>query len=860
MLAGLLTSWVCGAGATAPRLYHQPALQSPVRAAPDDLLTLAGDGLSANDTVVYRAIASSSDGDGPPPAVPHDSTRDFGLANIVNASGAPYELAIRLPDQIAAERSYRVWVRNSQGEWSNAVKINEPRPLWISPTVAFATATSGSLPRYVKVVGRNLEPRDSRPIQVRLSGANTYLLNAPLDASSDEALQRYAAARRLPRSIAPGEYRVSVSSDGIEWIDVPGAALQVLPDPGRPREFPASDDAFGGCRPDDNADDTECIRKAIAAASAAGGGVVLLGPGTWDVVAGRIELPARTQLRGRGAEVTSVLRHDTDGSANLALVTLRGPNVVQGIRFATDHVFAVHDPPRPILQLGRTYSSDRRPGAVPDTVRDVVISGNVFDKSYGALVDGGAPIERLIVTSNLFGDYHLALQLGGNRFNVGHRFQIADSVVSHNTFMAGSYVDAVVNQGVYASELGASSRVDFSDNNADGADRRFLNRPEDAPGWRAAFFFHMNDSHEMLLISHNTASCTGDKAGDGEFVALDNNANTFALAAMVPVRDSTEDSVKIGGALKSRQNARPVDPATYYVGHWIRIAQGPGVGQARKIVSYRIDPANLETTFRVSPAWDVPPQAGLSTITVGREFWQVYIVANTVDQRMPLCTKGNVTRPKGGAISVWGQSSDSAVEGNRQFDTDGILFQQAYGADESDCNECSSEQITLQSFLEIRGNRIEGEYDWDSACSLSGIMASYAAAPTRSNAPPPLSIGVAISHNTINHADGLGGGAISVQPTWYRGPPGYEKPLIQNLLIDHNQISDVSGANSRAACVYGGASRSGIHLEGGKHLAGTFLYMNSCSNVTAGLADHAESTHRLCDKTAAPSCECEHVR
>ena len=41
--------------ANPPRLYHQDAYQSPVHADPDDLLVLVGDGLQADDDVVYQA-------------------------------------------------------------------------------------------------------------------------------------------------------------------------------------------------------------------------------------------------------------------------------------------------------------------------------------------------------------------------------------------------------------------------------------------------------------------------------------------------------------------------------------------------------------------------------------------------------------------------------------------------------------------------------------------------------------------------------------------------------------------------------------------------------------------------------------
>ena len=94
-----------------------------------------------------------------------------------------------------------------------------------------------------------------------------------------------------------------------------------------------------------------------------------------------------------------------------------------------------------------------------------------------------------------------ALELGGNYFKSTSRFRIDDSVIAHNVFKPGSFLDITNRLGPIASEVGASHRLDFSDNVADGAAADYLYSPGDARGWRAGFFFHMNDDHEMLLIS-----------------------------------------------------------------------------------------------------------------------------------------------------------------------------------------------------------------------------------------------------------------------------------------------------------------------------------------------------------------------
>jgi hypothetical protein len=240
---------------------------------------------------------------------------------------------------------------------------------------------------------------------------------------------------------------------------------------------------------------------------------------------------------------------------------------------------------------------------------------------------------------------------------------------------------------------------------------------------------------------------------------------------------------------------------------------------------------------------------------VAREYWQAMIIGNTVDQRQPRCLKSNRNRPKGGNISVWGQSADTVVADNSQFDTDGIVFEQKYGADDAACPECRA-LTSMPAFLEIRNNLIVGEYDWASACSLSGITGSYSASPGPNSTPPLLSFGVSISHNRIEHADSLYGGAISLVPTWFSGPPGHARALLQGVIIDHNVIQNVAGPGPRAACGYAQDGRYGIYLHGERHVEGTVLYRNACEDVTNPLRDNGVHTTRLCDIRDAKSCEC----
>src|SRR5436305_11125067 len=90
---------VPGFGAAAPVLYSAPAHESPVRADPDDLLLLPGDGLSASDRVAYRSARGVRGIAGHPAAsaVPAEPTATIGYADVVGTSDVPRTLTIRLP-------------------------------------------------------------------------------------------------------------------------------------------------------------------------------------------------------------------------------------------------------------------------------------------------------------------------------------------------------------------------------------------------------------------------------------------------------------------------------------------------------------------------------------------------------------------------------------------------------------------------------------------------------------------------------------------------------------------------------------------------------------------------------------------
>jgi hypothetical protein len=115
---------------------------------------------------------------------------------------------------------------------------------------------------------------------------------------------------------------------------------------------------------------------------------------------------------------------------------------------------------------------------------------------------------RLFINYNDFGAYRIALELADNRYRVNDRFGVEDSVITHNLFKPGSYLETRIRQRTMVSEIAASLRLHFSQNSADATATDSLYSVNDAHGWRAAFFWVLNNNQEMLLVSQNTATCT----------------------------------------------------------------------------------------------------------------------------------------------------------------------------------------------------------------------------------------------------------------------------------------------------------------------------------------------------------------
>ena len=754
------------ASARVPELLRSRDLQGPVRAAGGELIFLAGARLEPDDPIYFRPLGGGTEW----------RAEKVGAAD---ANG----IIVRVPAEVDTSRAWTIEVAPANGPRSGAAWVNDARPSWFLPRTLPVTGAPAGLERELRIVGRNLAPTGNGATAVRLIGPRTL----DLASSAPPELREFVVQARVPDALAPGDYRVQVARDGRTWVALE-TTLRIEPAVVA-QAFDVGDARFGGCHPDDARDDSPCLVAALAAAARVSNAEVHFGAGTWNLEAAAPSagvdgfiIPAGVSLVGAPDHATQLLAAAAGTSAATTLFTLTARSRIEGL------VFAERDRGADLtfLRLGRSWNASDADTA---QVRDITITGNRFRGRSTAIADGGVAIRGLVITHNVLRARRLALELGGDARNP-RVFRIEDATIAHNQFEPGSYLDVPNHQGAIASELGAGERVDFSDNVADGAATGGLDAPGDARGWRAAFFWHLLGPQERVLIARNDIRCAGDKAGDGEAIALDNNHNTFALdgARIVDAADRT--SVTLPGPL--------TDPARDYRGHWAQIVDGPGVGQSRRIVD--IASANGDRPIvRVEPAWDVVPEPRTSRIVIGRTFWQAMVVGNLIDERAPRCQHSNRTKPQGGVISIWANTTDSVVAFNRQSGTNGIVFQQI-------------DTSIHQYFLELRGNQIDGVYD--AKRGFAGITGSHGAAPDRD--PPIASFGPTIANNRISLGAGATQAAISMPPTWYRGPAPYRWPLIDRPLIFGNQLT-------RAA--------RGVDIPKESLVRNAVLFENRCSDV-----------------------------
>jgi len=627
-------------------------------------------------------------------------------------------------------------------------------------------------------------------------------------------------------------------------------------------------------------------------------------------------VPLNVGLRGAGATGTGATTIErgtgwVNSTSSIAGFTLQGNNIVSGIAFTDKVDYTSGFGGSPELRLGLTwYFAHLYSSTDPVTVANVVITNNLFAHPYMAIGDGALPTDHVYITNNTFGGaWNTAIYLGGDgndARNLGtspapvypyQPYRFNDSVIAYNTFYPSSFQQTAATfdgGGPIATQINTSARLDFSHNLADGTSTQYLINPTDPKGWRAAHFWSTGINQEMMLVSSNTVSCPGDKYGDGESFAYDGSGVNGGMPDYQPViaASAWTDPHGVAGTTVSVQGTivtqiansnGPVDisanPTPLYQGYWVQVLSGKGKGQWRKVVSVSTgsNSSGPTVTLNVTPAFDVLPDSS-SKVVLDLAYWQQVTVNNSIDQRKPTCTKANTRGGgSGGTITWYASTADSALEGNQQYDTTGIMLHHAYYPPGQPLATGAHMGAALQSMNEIRGNSIQGAYNWANAGGgLGGVQLGYGAAQwlcannTCPAAPPPdLGFGVVVARNIISQTDSRDAdgsvhppiGVIGLNANWSTGPAGPSPwQMADATLIFHNTLQNISASLS-------GNSSSlpnvgiGIDVAQGNTLNPpiswrSVLYANSCSVVDVPVSDFGTGTVRYCPTGAGSNCEC----
>ncbi len=914
-LIGSIVSVTIG-NAAPPEMLTHPFYESPVRGGPDDILMLSGTGFVSTQKVVYQR----SDWTTPPSTVPTTSDGDLGEATVLLT--LPHAMTVRLPlgaSGFNGDRAYKMWVFDGTTRSSDSVQINDARPLWFSPArIAKSQDSPAYGDRTLKVVGRNQNPAPGlsgypkvRLTKVAGAGCETTTVGSAISAGTGSG--RHVTNVPLPTITKTGSYCVWLARDEVSsapnWVVVPNQRLEVVsditPDPIHLEDVSGTDD-------------TQAIRAALddaaTVATATVPVTVVLEAGEWHLnpssEADRdpLSIAANVNLVGEGRSLTSVIRHE-QWDVDTVFYVESGPSTIEGIKFIDESPapdIVDHEPDcdsHPCTKFFELQAELRE-------IKDVSFIDNQFEDMFVAISDnihmGGAsyPITRLAIAGNIFQSFAENIRIWGNPdIDAAHPFWIADSVIRANTFHPGDYAPGN-HQGVMGSGIGSSRRVAFIDNEA-----KRTNLADAHKGWRSAFFWHMCNSSEMLLIGGNTGTCTGDVGTstspvDGELISLDSNRNTMGYGEVMPILSSGSNYVVVCGAPE------------FHPGQWIQVVAGPGMGQTRPIKSSPTsDPTTAcPTAYKLeiatdAPAWDIQPVANQSRVTVSRQFWQTYVLDNVSDND----AEGACLDP-GGTIALFASFADAVVEGNEMYDSEGILLDggsktmgchdhlvggapyfcvsdadgsvpacaDQCGAEEimcchypppeeqlaepaircettcdedwSPCPPCQAPNAHRQFFNDVRGNTILGEHDFDEPDSVSGVIFNYGSVDYADSGA--VGFGVSIVDNVIEEADDLYSGAISFRPGWLRPLNDYQ---FRNTILQRNDISKIKRDDcTNRACVFTeGADGYGVYI------AETYTQETVMDNIFPGsthadrncwnIRDHGTATLNL-DEPPSTNC------
>lgn len=246
--------------------------------------------------------------------------------------------------------------------------------------------------------------------------------------------------------------------------------------------------------------------------------------------------------------------------------------------------------------------------------------------------------------------------------------------------------------------------------------------------------------------------------------------------------------------------------AGYYQEHWLQIAAGTGLGQARKIISYT-DPSATQVSFTVSPAWDVVP-AQDSLVTVTRQAWHAYVVDNQID--------GNGCSVHAGSISLQGMATDSVVDGNSINEARDIALVSGYSAYSANPDDVTSFYQNFQYFVDMQNNSVSS-CDANGFAYVDGVAVLFNAqidAVGAGTSPVTNNYGIRLGSNRITGANKQGAVLLTNNSLAQTNARHSQSPLIYaNTLSGVTRCNSASSTGIKIAPYVWGAALSGNTIQ-----------------------------------------------
>lgn len=507
--------------------------------------------------------------------------------------------------------------------------------------------------------------------------------------------------------------------------------------------------------PNDGVDDAAAIQAAINAANTAGGGVVYLPSGSYD------------------------LKTWTGAAARQAALTMKSNVVLKGAgQAATTMLFSPTTPPN--QGPGQTASMILWGGTSTTGVMDVTLRQTTQDQLY--LYDNGPTnsktfLLRTTVDFNQWG--------GGAWFNSSDRLLISGSTFKNpaldyaalRTFWSGGAVGA---SSVYIRNNtfpNMTSRLALGQSNlvAEGNTFTYDGNYQAALGLIQPVVGNQNcvalGSGRNIVMLNNTFNQVGSflRQNDGEVILVEQPSNLSGWTIQQDVGTLTSTtSTTLSDSTKSWT-------VNSWTGYDLLLVSGTGVGQLRRVVS------NTATTVTLDRAWDITPGATAH-------------YALTYMNTPGLLIKGNVLQNKvnSSGIAIYLGARDIAIVGNQLTNSNGIWlrteqslasseFRPIYGATVSD-NVITSTDGKLPAHVTINAVHL------DSSVFGVGVFD----AEVRRNQLTSVAPAVAPADRTF--ANGYRVISSSADGTAFQDSPGVTssaQPAIVGTLLDSNSAKNV---------------------------------------------------------------------